>query len=124
MEPLWDLCPQPLETCGPLPLPLFAGNLGPEEGRARKRVGQSRLRPCRVIRMMLDLHPCRALVLISFLMATAEGHGQLALFVFAALQLLVADSAGVSSALVGIDEREEVSSGLEVPGPEAVREFA
>ena len=53
-----------------------------------------------------------------------QGHGQLALFVFAALQLLVADSAGVSSALVGVDEREEVSSGLEVPGPEAVREFA
>ena len=29
MEPLWDLCPHPLETCGPLPLPLLAGNLGP-----------------------------------------------------------------------------------------------
>ena len=53
-----------------------------------------------------------------------QGHGQLALLVFVALQLLVADSAGISSALVGVDEREEVSSGLEVPGPEGVREFA
>ena len=52
-----------------------------------------------------------------------QGHGQLALLVFVALQLLVADSAGISSALVGVDEREEVSSGLEVPGPEGVREF-
>ena len=52
-----------------------------------------------------------------------QGHGQLALLVFVALQLLVDDSAGISSALVGF-EREEVSSGLEVPGPEGVREFA
>ena len=36
-----------------------------------KGVGQSRLRPCRVIRMILDLHPCRALVLVSLRMATA-----------------------------------------------------
>ena len=51
-----------------------------------------------------------------------QGNGQLALFVLAALQLLIADGAGVSSALVGVEEGE-VSSGLEVPGPEAVREF-
>ena len=52
-----------------------------------------------------------------------QGHGQLALFVFVALQLLIADGAGVTSTLVSVDEREEVSSGLEVPGPEGVREF-
>ena len=53
-----------------------------------------------------------------------QGHGQLALLVFGALQLLVADSASIPSVLVGVEEREEVSSGLEVPGPEGVREFA
>ena len=52
-----------------------------------------------------------------------QGHGQLALFVLVALQLLVADGAGITSTLVLVDEREEVSSGLEVPGPEDVREF-
>ena len=40
-----------------------------------------------------------------------------------ALRLPIADGAGVSSALVSVDEGEEVSSGLEVPGPEGVREF-
>ena len=53
-----------------------------------------------------------------------QGHGQLALLVFGALQLLVADSASIPSVFVGVNEREEVSSGLEVPGPEGVREFA
>ena len=52
-----------------------------------------------------------------------QGHSQLALLVYVALQLLIADGAGVSSALVSVDEGEEVSSGLEVPGPEGVREF-
>ena len=47
-----------------------------------------------------------------------QGHGQLALFVFVALQLLVADGAGITSTFVRVDEREEVSPGLEVPGPE------
>ena len=97
--------------------------------------------------MILDLHPCRALVLISFRMATAAARASVMalwrrgivwfavirsdirramanwLFVFVALQLLIADGAGVTSTLVSVDEREEVSSGLEVPGPEGVREF-